>query len=154
MLNKDVATNTQALTDYVLECAGKFIRKGPICDKKHNCPWMTSRCTEAISQKVTAASTEQEGDQTKKCANILKEERLHYVESLKRRIAELPKGSKIWWRLNRELLDRKVAVEKNTALEERDNMENEAQRKGRSPCYSFPTEMLSPSSTGEAYVSY
>ena len=38
---------------------------------------------------------------------MLAEERLRYVQELKQKLAQLPKCSKQWWRINRELLNRK-----------------------------------------------
>ena len=38
----------------------------------------------------------------------MSEEYHKYLESLKKKIAGLKKGSKAWWRLNRELLDKKA----------------------------------------------
>ena len=44
------------------------------------------------------------------CATILREERAKYVEKLKAKLSALPKSSKQWWRINRELLRRTANV--------------------------------------------
>ena len=44
------------------------------------------------------------------CSTVLKEERHKYVEKLKAKLAGLPRCSKQWWRINRELLHRKANV--------------------------------------------
>ena len=41
---------------------------------------------------------------------ILGEERAKYIESTKTKLANLPKGSKEWWRINRELMHKKARV--------------------------------------------
>ena len=41
------------------------------------------------------------------CVRILKEEYGRYETKLKEELAKLPKGSKKWWKLNRQLLNKK-----------------------------------------------
>ena len=48
----------------------------------------------------------------------MQEERAKYVEKLKAKIAALPKRSKQWWRLSRELLNRKAAIKAIPPLRE------------------------------------
>ena len=42
-----------------------------------------------------------------KCTQVLTESYHEHVATLKKKIAALPKGSKQWWKLNRQLLNRK-----------------------------------------------
>ena len=44
------------------------------------------------------------------CGKVLTEEYQEYVVKLKERIATLKRGSKQWWKLNRELLDKKAKI--------------------------------------------
>ena len=42
--------------------------------------------------------------------DVLREERQKYVERLKAKMTALPRGSKQWWRINREFLHRKANI--------------------------------------------
>ena len=45
-----------------------------------------------------------------RCAKCLNERRQAYIVRLKDKLAKLCKGDKQWWRINRELLNRKAKV--------------------------------------------
>ena len=58
----------------------------------------------AIKDKNEAEGTEDFNERRNKCATIIAEEYQKYLQKLKERISSLKKGSKQWWKLNRELL--------------------------------------------------
>ena len=68
---------------------------------------MNARCQNAIAAKNSAEGHASFKDQREKCAGVLAEEHQKYVATLKEKIGKLKKGSKQYWRLNRELLCKK-----------------------------------------------
>ena len=73
-------------------------------------PWLNSRCRAAIARKNACEGTAHFSLASDACSTVLKEERHKYVEKLKAKLAALPRCSKQWWRINRELLHRKANV--------------------------------------------
>ena len=88
----------------------KYIPQKKIVCKKSTHPWLNSKCQAAILRKNKAEGSEVFQAESAACASILQDERAKYVEKLKAKIAALPKRSKQWWRLNRELLHRKASI--------------------------------------------
>ena len=84
-----------------------FIPYTEIKIEKRSHPWLNERCSQAILEKNQAENTEAFDAKRKACSQILSEEYKRHVTTLKEKIANLKKGSKQWWRLNRELLDKK-----------------------------------------------
>ena len=95
-----------------------YIPRRKICFIKRTHPWLNDRCMAAIQKKNTAEGSEQYDSECAKCMQILGEEKSGYVDQLKEKIANLPKSSKAWWRLNRELLHRKVKLSSIPTLKE------------------------------------
>ena len=96
----------------------KYIPQKKIFCKKSTHPWLNSKCQAAILKKNKAEGTDAFASESATCAGILQDERTKYVEQLKAKIAALPKRSKQWWRLNRELLHRKAAIKTIPPLRE------------------------------------
>jgi len=88
----------------------RFIPLKDIEIRKKSRPWLNSRCEQAISKKNSAEDTADFEVASKECAEVLGQEHQLYVEKLRIKIADLPRGSKQWWRLNRELLLKKAKV--------------------------------------------
>ena len=86
----------------------KHIPQRVIKSKRSTHPWLNSRCRAAIIRKNNAEGTDLYTLEQSTCTNILREERAKYVEVLRAKLASLPRGSKRWWRINRELLHRKA----------------------------------------------
>jgi len=63
-----------------------------------------------IARKNQSEGTDNFPVDSAACSETLREERSKYVEKLKAKLAELPRCSKQWWRINRELLHRKANV--------------------------------------------
>ena len=74
---------------------------------KRSHPWLNQKCEEAINAKNAAESTENYAEMRQKCTEVLTGEYQKHLAQLKDKISNLKKGSKEWWRLNRELLDKK-----------------------------------------------
>ena len=88
----------------------KYIPRKEVKCKKSSHPWMNSRCEKVIFEKMNAEGSEQYEEKSKRCSEVLQEERSKYTEKLKAKLASLPRSSKQWWRINRELLQRKAKI--------------------------------------------
>ena len=86
----------------------KHIPRRIIHNMKSSHSWLTVRSREAIGKKNAAEGTDSFAQECLRCQGILLEERSKYVERLKIKLSTLPRQSKQWWRINRELLNRKV----------------------------------------------
>ena len=69
---------------------------------------MNAACEEAIAAKNAAEGTDTFEMKRKECAEVLAKEYQEHLKDLKKKISNLKKGSKEWWRLNRELLEKKT----------------------------------------------
>ena len=85
----------------------KFVLRRTIKVVKRSHPWLNERSQRAIQRKNDAENSESFIEKQKECAKVLAEERVKYVQQLKKKLAKLPKSSKQWWRINRELLNKK-----------------------------------------------
>ena len=88
----------------------KYIPFRAFQEKKMSHPWINEKCEAAIARKNVCV--DQASDDFKiaqiECARILGEEHEKYIEELRIKISGLKKGSKQWWKLNRELLDKRA----------------------------------------------
>lgn len=94
----------------LLSAAAMFVPGRTIQVKKRTHPWLTDRCLAAIQRKCDTEGTSQYAEVRHECSSILSEEYRKYVHRLKSELAALPKTSKLWWKLNRELLNKKAAL--------------------------------------------
>ena len=110
VLQGDLDEAVERFTNVILEKAREFIPHGVLKHRKSTHPWVTERCREALRHQQSLEDTV-EYNQAREASNtIFKEEYLAYVARLRLKISQLPKGSKAWWKLNRELLNRQSKV--------------------------------------------
>ena len=94
----------------------KHIPRKAVEIKKSTHPWLNDRSKAAIERKNAAEGTANYASESAKFMQILNEERASYVQRVKTKLASLPRQSKQWWNLNRELMRRKAAVSSIPAL--------------------------------------
>jgi len=94
----------------LLSLCEKFIPQSTILIRKQTHPWIDASCEEAVARKNAAESSDQYAQARDECAQVLHQAYRDYLADLKARIAALPKGSKRWWALNRELLEKKAKM--------------------------------------------
>ena len=73
--------------------------------QKSNLPWLNEKCHEAIEAKHQAEGTAAYATVAACTSQNLQAERSNYTTKLKAQMEELPKGSKRWWALNKQLLN-------------------------------------------------
>ena len=88
----------------------KHISRKRIDCKRGSHPWLNSRCRIAIGKKNKAEYTDSFQSAQQHCQEILLEERAKYTEKLKAKLAALPRCSKQWWRIKKELLRKQASV--------------------------------------------
>jgi len=91
-----------------------------LAERKATHPWIDEECEAAIREKATAFGGDSYKDKAKDCANLLRHKYVQYRTALKQELAALPRGSKRWWRLNRELLDKKTSCQTIPPLKRHD----------------------------------
>ena len=96
--------------DILHEECKKYIPYGEIRIFKQTHPWLDKTCEEAISIKNNAIGTGNFAVAQEHCAEVISDRHQDYINRLKEQMMKLPKGTKKWWRLNRELLDKKTKV--------------------------------------------
>jgi len=78
--------------------------------QKQSHPWLDDKCSQAIRAKNLAEGSDSYERLRDQCAAAIKGSYQSYVTRLKGEIQKLPKGSKRWWALNRQLLSKKSRV--------------------------------------------
>jgi len=96
--------------DLLTSLCHKYIPSTTIQVQNQTHPWLTQACTEAIEAKNQATAGADFTAARDKCASVLNNAYKEYIVKLKARIAKLPRGSKQWWSLNRELLNKKARL--------------------------------------------
>ena len=100
----------ERFTEAILSLAQASIKINTIETTKCSHPWLTQRAQNAIQRKCDAYGTSEFANAARECHTIAAEEFRKYQSKLKKDLADLPRGSKRWWRANRELLDRKASL--------------------------------------------
>ena len=85
---------------------------------KRSHPWMNERSKQPIMEKNNAEGTPRFVTASAKCATVLAEERTKHVQKVKHKMAALPKASKQWWKINRELLRHRCTLSSIPTLRE------------------------------------
>ena len=96
--------------DLLMSLCHKYIPSTTIQIQNQTHPWLTQACAEAIEAKNQATAGADFTAARDKCATVLNNAYKEYTAKLKARIAQLPRGSKQWWSLNRELLNKKARL--------------------------------------------
>jgi hypothetical protein len=91
-----------------LDASVKRIPTRKITQRVSQHPWLTNKCREAVANKCGAEGSQDYAIKRDMCADTLLNAFKDYQNSLRQKIAALPKGSKQWWRLNRELLQKAI----------------------------------------------
>ena len=105
----NVECNVLALTKTLMNLVAKFVPVKTFRETKTGQSWINDKCVAAIRAKVAATGTEHFCEVSNTCSAVIAEEYHNYAKNLREQIAGLPKGSKRWWRLNRELLNKQAA---------------------------------------------
>ena len=144
-LNEGSAENAlQLFLDVLWLHLIKHIPRSKVNNYKSTHPWLNERSKAAIRHKNAAEGTERFEEERKKCAQILDEERAAWVQLTKTKLANLPRSSKRWWRLNRELLHRKANVVSIPTLRDGTGWLSDATSKANAFAHTFASKSQLP----------
>jgi len=73
---------------------------------KSNLPWLDTECKAAIAAKHAVEGTPLYEEAAARCIATLRKSRAVYLVKLKHDMQKLPRGSKRWWALNKQLMHR------------------------------------------------
>ena len=104
ILAGDADAAAENFTATVLSTAKEFIPCEMRTDFKSTHPWLNDRCRELLRRKRAAFGTP--GFQTARdnCSAGMREEFFKFVDDTKKKLSELPKSSKRWWKLSNSLM--------------------------------------------------
>jgi len=97
-------------SDLLMSLCKKYIPQQKIMVKKQSHPWINQACVVAIRAKNASEGLPSFPLQRDRCSHILAEAYRSYVQELKAKLVNLSKSDKQWWRINRELLNKKARL--------------------------------------------
>ena len=74
--------------------------------RKATLPWLNDRCNHAIARKHAAEGSPAYILACSECSQVLFEEKQKHMQKLKTQMEELPRSSKRWWSIMKQLLNR------------------------------------------------
>ena len=106
----DAHDATAKFTETILRKAKQFISYRRARFQKSSHPWMNNKVMEAIEAKCKAYGSIEFPAAAARCRQVLADEYQSYRQKMREKLSGLPRGSKAWWKHNRELLERKAKV--------------------------------------------
>ena len=103
---------TRTLLEFCAECIPR--RKSTKRKKSH--PWMTKKCMDALQMKAAHENSPEYDHFSKVCSDTISAEFEKYVQRVRAKVLELPSGSKAWWALSSQLLDKAAPRSLTSAL--------------------------------------
>ena len=85
-------------------------------------PWLDDSCHRAIEAKCAASGTPEFHHLERTCSAVLTVSFRAYQQQLRQSLSSLPKASKEWWKVSRELLNRKSKVSTIASLKDESGM--------------------------------
>ena len=110
----------ERITEMILTQAHKHIKFNAAILQKRSHPWLTKRVQEAIRIKCEAYGSVSFAAAARTCQDIVAEEFKTYQRKLREQLANLPRGSKRWWRVSQKLLDKKASLSSISPLKASD----------------------------------
>ena len=104
-LRGDTNQVTEHLVDIILTASEQHIPQRRLTDFKSAHPWMNDRCRAAVASNIAAEGQDHYNTESTTCSAIIREEYVAYTVRLKDKLAKLPRNSKQWWQINRELMN-------------------------------------------------
>ena len=82
---------------------GASIPKRAIQQKQSSHPWLNNRVKEAVCEKCAASRTTRETNVALQCSKVIAEEREAWILKTKNEMLSLPRGSRAWWKKEKQL---------------------------------------------------
>ena len=87
---------------------GKSIPRKKSIRRKCDLPWLDEQAREAMKEKHEAEGTANYEIAALKCRQILRQSKSNYMEKTQDDLANLRRGSKKWWRLTEQIMNRQA----------------------------------------------
>ena len=100
-------------TTHVLEVARKHVPVHLRNVKKSTHPWLNQTCLTLVQKARAAENTPEHAERLRECSEGVLAEFHKYVARTKERLKQLPKSSKAWWKLTKNLQNK---AEKNSSV--------------------------------------
>ena len=97
----------------ILQC---HIPERELLERKSVHPWFNDRCVSAIRAKNASLDTSEFVSKSAECSAIIFEEFLGHVKRMRDKLAREKRGSKAWWRLTNEIMQKKSKASSIPAL--------------------------------------
>ncbi len=101
-------TAARRLTDRILEVGKRHISYRRVAVTHSSQPWRNECCRRAILARDRAVGTVEERNAAAACSSVLREAQAKHRDKLREKLRKLPRSSKAWWRINRELMTQAV----------------------------------------------
>ena len=117
----DVDAATVRFTDDLLRILDANVPSKTICDRAALHPWYNDRCRALVREKRKAEGRDDYKGASERCSRGLFEEYCKYVEKMREKLKSLRRGSKQWWRITNQLMDKSKVSSGIPALKDGDD---------------------------------
>ena len=104
-----VDTATLYFTNAILSVLERYMPKKIITESFGRHPWINDRCLKLVKDKLDAFGTSSFRLKADLCSRGLRQEYEEYIKRTRNRLRKLPRGSKLWWKLARTIMDKSTA---------------------------------------------
>ncbi len=139
----------------VLDILRRHIPEREIIERKTAHPWINERCVEAIRSKNASFGTDNFGVKSAECNAVIFEEFIAYVERMRDKLRKEKRGSKSWWRLTNEIMQKTAKSCQIPALKSGDSWLHEPLAKANALAEHFSSKFALPAAaTNEFSVDF
>ena len=100
----------------------QHIPERTLLERKSAHPWVNERCLQAIQRKNESAGTENFSATSLECNRILFEEYLAHIERMRDKLRKEKRGSKRWWRVANQIMEKQGGRSATPALKRTDGV--------------------------------
>ena len=104
---------TERFTEHLLETTRKYVPVTTKYLKKATHPWLNDKCRALVEEAKAAEGTPVHLNKLRACSEGILAEYTTYVEETKKKLKQLPRSSKAWWKLIKYLQGK---AEKNSSI--------------------------------------
>ena len=101
--NSDPERGVESINNTIQQAMADSISTKNIRDKQSTHPWINQRVMQAVQRKASARGECEQATRAKECSRIILEERNHWINRQRHELKTLPRGSKAWWRKEKQL---------------------------------------------------
>ena len=148
----DVDAATTEVTRIIIGILDRLVQKRIISNDLSKHPWLNDRCLEFIRRKRAVEGTSEFADAAAACSAGILAEYHKYIDRTRAKFQRLRRGSKAWWRLANEIMNRKSGFSGVPALKRDDgNWERSTVGKAALLADVFDARYVLPEATTNAY---